>query len=53
MLADIRQKSDAFHAKRAKKASQQHDEFRKTIAETLAGVKRDIEDTWAEDEEAV
>ncbi|KAL7414837.1 hypothetical protein BDY24DRAFT_440298 [Mrakia frigida] len=50
MLEGIRQASETFHAKRAKKAAQQHEEFKKTIDQALAGVKKDIEKGWEEDE---
>lgn len=53
MLEDIKRKSDAYHKKQTSKAAEQHEQFKKTIAETLAGVKRDIEEGWEEDEEAM
>ena len=53
MLEDIKRKSDAYHKKQTSKAAEQHEQFQKTIAETLAGVKRDIEEGWEEDEEAM
>jgi len=50
MLEGIRKASDTFHAKKSKKAAQQHEEFKKQIDEALSGVKKDIEDGWEEDE---
>jgi hypothetical protein len=50
LLGNLKKAAESFRAKRARKATQQHDEFKKQISDGLSSVKTEIEAGWDEDE---